>query len=80
MNIYVRRNMIEQWWEMRLESDRTHWVPVMDRTSGDFMETIDPDIIRINAMLFWGINTNGCPVLIAPPLRNLEETQGFSLT
>lgn len=25
MNIYVRRNMIKQWWEMCLESDRTRW-------------------------------------------------------
>ena len=54
MNIYARRNMIEQWWEMCLESDRTHWVSVMDRTSSDFMETIDPDIIRIDAMRIWG--------------------------
>lgn len=80
MNIYVRRNMIEQWWEMCLESNRTHWVSVMDRTSSDFMETIDPDIIRIDAMRIWGIGTDGCPILIAPPLRNLEGTQGFSLT
>lgn len=73
MNIYVRRNMIEQWWEMCLESDRTHWVSVMDRTSSDFMETIDTDIIRIDAMRIWGIGMDGCPILIARRFAILKE-------
>ena len=55
MNIYVRRNMIEQWWEMCLESDRTHWVPVMDRTSSDIMENLCVKKVRILWLRLIGI-------------------------
>ena len=45
----------------------------MDRTSSDFMETIDTDIIRIDAMRIWGIGMDGCPILIARRFAILKE-------
>lgn len=77
MNIYVRRNMEQQWWEMCLEADRNNWQPIMNRQTNDFMETMDPEIIKTDARHLWGGIIDDCSILMTPPLRQSENTHGF---
>ena len=53
MNIYVRRNMAERWWEMCIETNRNNWFPILNHQTMDFMETMDPEIVKIDARHLW---------------------------
>lgn len=77
MNIYVRRNLIEQFWEMCIETDRNNWYPIMDPQTKDFMTTMDPENIRIDARHLWGGVVDDCSILMAPPVREHESTHGY---
>lgn len=77
MNIYVRRNMIEQFWEMCLETNRNNWYPIMNHQTMDFMETMNPEIIKIDARHLWGSVVDDYSILMVPPLRQIENIHGF---
>lgn len=77
MNIYVRRNMAEQWWEMCIETNRNNWFPIMDYQTMDFMETMDQEIVKIDARHLWGGIVDDCLILMAPPVRERENTHGY---
>ena len=77
MNIYVRRNMAEQWWEMCIETNRNNWFPILDYQTMDFMETMDPEIVKIDARLLWGSVVDDCSILMASPVREQENTHGY---
>lgn len=74
MNIYVRRNIEKQWWEMCLETDRSNWQPIFNHRTGDFIEKIDVEMVRVDAQHLWGGNLSDYSVLMAPPLRSIEDT------
>lgn len=71
MNIYVRRNTVEQFWEMCLETDRTLWMPIIDRETDEFAERIEAEMVKRDAALLWRIDTSNWSVLMAPPKRQL---------
>ena len=77
MNIYVRRNMAEQWWEMCIETNRNNWFPILNHQTMDFMETMDPEIIKIDARLLWGGVVDDCSILMASSVREHENTHGY---
>ena len=77
MNIYVRRNMVKHWWEMCIETNRNNWFPILNHQTMDFMETMDPEIVKIDARLLWGGVVDDCSILMVPPVREYENTQGY---
>lgn len=77
MNIYVRRNMVEQWWEMCIETNRNNWFPILNRQTMDYMETMDPENIKIDARHLWGGVVDDCSILMALPMREYENTHGY---
>ena len=77
MNIYVRRNMVKQWWEMCIETNRNNWFPILNHQTMDFMETMDPEIVKIDARLLWGVVVDDCSILMASPVREQENTHGY---
>lgn len=77
MNIYVRRNLIEQFWEMCIETNRNNWFPIMNHQTMELMETMDPEIIKIDARHLWGGAIDDCSILMAPPVREYENTHGY---
>lgn len=76
MNIYVRRNMVKQWWEMCIETNRNDWQPVFDREKNDFMEIMNPEVVKTDARLLWGV-VDDCSILMAPPVREYENTHRY---
>ena len=77
MNIYVRRNMVKHWWEMCIETNRNNWFPILNHQTMDFMETMDPEIVKIDARLLWGSVVDDCSILMASPVREQENTHGY---
>lgn len=77
MNIYVRRNMVKQWWEMCIETNRNNWFPILNHQTMDFMETMDPEIVKIDARLLWGGVVDDYSILMASPVREYENTHGY---
>ena len=54
MNIYVRRNLIKQFWEMCIETNRNNWIPILNHQTMNLMEIMDPEIVKIDARHLWG--------------------------
>ena len=77
MNIYVRRNIVKRWWEMCIETNRNNWFPILNHQTMDFMETMDPEIVKIDARLLWGGVVDDCSILMASPVREYENTHGY---
>ena len=77
MNIYVRRNMVKRWWEMCIETNRNNWFPILNHQTMDFMEMMDPEIVKIDARLLWGSVVDDCSILMASPAREQENTHGY---
>ena len=77
MNIYVRRNMVKHWWEMCIETNRNNWFPILNHQTMDFMETMDPEIVKIDARLLWGGVVDDCSILMASPVREYENPHGY---
>lgn len=77
MNIYVRRNLIKQLWEMCIETNRNNWIPIMNHQTMNLMETMDPEIVKIDARYFWGGIADGYSILMAPPVRECENTHEY---
>lgn len=77
MNIYVRRNLIKQFWEMCIETNRNNWFPIMNHQTMNLMEIMDPEIVKIDARHLWGGIVDDCSILMAPPLREYENTHEY---
>lgn len=77
MNIYVRRNMVKQRWEMCIETNRDNWHPIFDRERDSFMEIMDPEIVKTDARLLWGGVVDDCSILMTPPVREYENTHSY---
>lgn len=51
--------------------------PFLTEKRDDFMEIMDPEIVKTDARLLWGGVIDNCSILIAPPVRECEDTHGY---
>ena len=66
MNVYVRRNVVHEWWELCLETNRNVWFVIPN------MEVCDQTVIENFLRQRLNLNKEDYIVLLAPPVRTLD--------
>ena len=77
MFVYVRMNLIKRYWEMCSENSRADWKPIIDYSTNYPIVSLDQDIAKYNAKIRWGGEIDDYSVLMALPLRSVEDTHGY---
>lgn len=78
MNIYVRRNMVKDYWEMCLDTERTNWIAVTNIETKKPISRLNIGQVKEIVKTVWSeLEDNNINILMTAPLRKIEETHRY---